>query len=68
MKRKIQVWHHAGRGELRTIEWNPCGCCPESVISYWGRGFYNSATWYFKNRTRLASWLNSSGWFFLGYL
>jgi hypothetical protein len=65
---KIQVWVSAASGELRTVEWNACGCCPKSTIEYWGNRFKERGSYYFKSKEWARRWRAEYRWHFVGYL
>ncbi len=61
MKRKIEVWTKV-TGELFTIEYNACGCCPSMVIKKWGNKYNEGVSYYEKNKsshTKYLQWLGS---------
>ena len=46
--KEILMYYQIHTGDLRTIEWNPCGCCPMSTIEEISK--YKRFAYFYKNK------------------
>ena len=61
MNRVVEIWSDK-LNNLNRITWNPCNCCPNSVMKEYGPKFKKAVSYIKQNKSAFTKYMIKNGW------